>query len=42
MEGVRDKNLTDVLLFVDFFKAFDSIRRGPENKRNHPSIWDSI
>ena len=28
LEGARDKNLTALLLFIDFKKAFDSIHRG--------------
>ncbi len=28
LEGVRDKNLTAMLLFIDFKKAFDSVHRG--------------
>ena len=28
MEGVHAKNLEATILLVDFFKAFDSIRRG--------------
>ena len=28
LEGVRDKNLSAVLLFIDFKKAFDSVHRG--------------
>ena len=28
MEGVKEKNLTAVLIFIDFTKAFDSIHRG--------------
>ncbi len=28
LEGARDKNLTAVMLFVDFKKAFDSVHRG--------------
>ena len=39
IEGVKDRNLEPILIFIDFKKAFDTVHVTRTNSSNTKSVW---